>query len=99
MENENTPIVVDILKFGLSLAVGIGAESLCGAAAGKLVAGSTMTKTEKICAGLAGGVIGGMIGERADDYISRKVDGAITKFRKIRELIKELHDDPDGEEE
>lgn len=99
MENENTstPIIAEIVKLGFSLVVGVGAEVLCGSAAGKLVSDG-MTRTEKICAGIAGGVIGGMISEHADDYISRKVDNTITKFRKIRAFFKELHEEPDAEE-
>ena len=97
MENKETSIAVDVIKFGLSLVVGIGCEALCSGAAGKIVSSNEMSRAERICTGMASAVVGGMVAEKADDYISRKVDNVITKTKMIVGFFKSLHDNPEPE--
>ena len=98
MEEQKSSIAVDVVKFGISFVVGIGCEVLCSSIAGRTMSDGELSRVEKISAGLAGAVVGGMLAEKADDYISRKVDSVMEKTRTIVGFFRALHENPDSTE-
>lgn len=84
-------IVTDIVKFGIGLVVGSGISVLCSKATGSLIGNDeNLKRTEKLAAGIAGTVVGGMISEKADDYISRQVDKVVDTAKSFIGFFKEL---------
>lgn len=82
--------ILSIAKTGLSVVTGIGITALCGSFAGKIASESQMKNTEKFCAGIAGAVIGGMLSDKAGEYIENTIDQVVETVRTIRDIFKQI---------
>lgn len=69
MKTEN---ILTGIKLALGTIAGIGISAICTTFAGGLT--GKMKPLEKICVGFASAVVGGMVGEKAAEYIDNQVD-------------------------
>lgn len=83
-------MALSIAKTGLGLITSIGATALCGAFASKIVGESNMKNTEKFCAGIAGAVIGGMLGDKASEYVDTTIDQIVKTVRTVRDIFQQI---------
>ena len=88
--------VLEGVKLALTVVVGVGVSALCGTFCGSLTA--KMKPAEKLCAGFASAVIGGMAAEKAGEYIESKVDGVYSTINAISGVVNQAKQTAESEE-
>lgn len=85
------------IKLALTAVVGIGISALFNTFSGGLT--GKMKPVEKICVGFASAVMGGMVAEKAGEYIEEKVDGVMATVNAVSDVMKQAKTEQTTEEE
>lgn len=81
---------IDIIKQAVGAVVGIGVTVLCSAFAGNVADSSTNNKLQKMLIKLGGVVIGGMVANEANKYVSSEIDEVIENVNTAKELANNI---------
>jgi len=82
---EKKEAALTILKATLSIVTSLGMTALCGAFASNIAETNGMKNTERACVGIAGAVMGGMLGDRATTYIEDTIDSVVRTYETVKE--------------
>ena len=82
---EKKDAALSLVKGILQIVTGIGTAALCGSFASSIAENGGMKNAEKACAGVAGAVVGSMLGDAASDYIERTVDQIVKTVETVKE--------------
>ena len=88
--------VLEGVKIALTTVAGIGISALCGTFCGGLT--TKMKPIEKICAGFASAVMGGIAAEKAGEYIEGKVDSIYSTINAVSDVINQAREETKEEE-
>lgn len=83
------------VKLALGVVAGVGASILCSAFGSSLT--SNMKPIEKVCVGFASAVVGGIVADKATDYIDTKVDAAVNLVTVVKEAVSQAKNEQNEE--
>lgn len=83
---ENNTNTIDIIKQAIGAVVGIGVTVLCSAFAGGVANSSTNNRLQRMLIKLGGIAIGGMVANKAAEYVSNEIDGVVETVNTAKEL-------------
>lgn len=73
----NLSVLIGGIKLVVNTVSSVGITTLCSTAAGELAAKTGASTAKKVMMGVGGAVIGAMVSDAAENYISRQFDGLI----------------------
>lgn len=81
---------IDMIKQAVGAVVGIGVTVLCSAFAGNVSDSSTNNRLQKMLIKLGGVIIGGMVANEANKYVSNEIDEVIETVNTAKELANNI---------